>query len=113
MTTLRSLFSPTCLFHQIPLYFQREGPKSLDDFIQDLQNLFRDHNYHRFEVHDIIEDVRASKIILRVSKIFNNRRHKPSYESVYFFTFDAEGDKIVEMREMKGQDYEERYWGRL
>jgi ketosteroid isomerase-like protein len=112
--TVMSLRSPTCTRHLLPksMNMPPQDNATYEKSLRSLTTVFR--NFH-LEVHDVIEDVAARKVVMWLSARGDTAAGEYVNEYMWVLEFDGDGDgeKIVASKEFVDAVMQRDFWPKL
>lgn len=112
IATIMSLRSPTCMRHLLPksMKLPPQDNATYEKSLSSLTTVFQ--NFH-LDVHDVIEDVDARKVVMWLSARADTAAGEYVNEYMWVLDFDEKGEKIVGVKEFVDTVMQRDFWPKL
>lgn len=110
--TIMSLRSPTCMRHLLPksMKLPPQDNTAYERLLHSLKMVF--HNFS-LDVHEVIEDVEARKVVMWLSARADTAAGEYVNEYMWVLAFDETGEKVVEVKEFVDAVMQREFWPQL
>jgi hypothetical protein len=109
---IMSVRGPTCMRHLLPksMKFPAQDNATYEKSLHSLTAVFQ--NFH-LDVHEVIEDVEARKVVMWLSARADTAAGEYVNEYMWVLEFDEGGEKLVEVKEFVDTVVHRDFWPKL
>jgi ketosteroid isomerase-like protein len=109
---IMSLRTPTCTRHLLPESMQL-APQDNATYERSLRSLTTVFQNFSLDVHEVVEDVAARKVVLWLHARADTAAGEYVNEYVWWLAFDESGEKVVEVKEFVDTVMQRDFWPKL
>jgi hypothetical protein len=112
ISAIMSLRTPTCIRHLLPrsMKLAPQDNVAYEKNLRSLEPVFQNFN---LDVHEVVEDVEARKVVMWLSARADTAAGEYVNEYMWMLEFDESGEKVVEAKEFVDSVMQREFWPKL
>ena len=109
---IMSFRTPTCIRHLLPrsMKLTPQDNAAYEKSLYSLKTVFQNFN---LDVHEVVEDVEARKVVMWLSARADTAAGEYVNEYMWVLEFDESGEKVVEVKEFVDTVMQREFWPKL